>query len=522
MSRISFAVDTDVSHSLRANQVCSMFDAPLEAKCAKAYDLDFPWDEQPWNVGLVVGPSGSGKSTVARHIWGTREPLRWDGAGIVDDFPEGMSTEQIANAVNSVGFSTPPAWLRPHRVLSMGEQFRAEVARRMMGDEDPIVVDEYTSVVDRQVAQVASHAIQRYVRAQKRRFVAVGCHYDVIDWLQPDWILDMATQQFTRRLLQRRPPIEIVIGRLPRAAWGMFAPFHYMTAELPPATHGFGLWANGQLAVSSWLAVFPHPKVRDIVRCARLVTLPDYQGIGLINPLQESLGAALKAGGRRMRIYPAHPMLIDKYKRQGDRWQMVQDQAFGSQTSATSSGNRRGGDRCIAVFEYCGPPNARFASQLGVQRTLSGEDGVSNVVDFPPQSATDMRPGWRPEWKAQSAPQLSATRIEAQEAIAALKRGESVDFYALAVRTGLDILAHGEDKDRATALKFFAPTIKGIDAPKPAEVDDGAAELVSERRNRLAAARDALARGDVEATRTALEGLTDMLDALRVGKAGGA
>lgn len=118
--------------------------------------------------------------------------------------------------------------------------------------------------------------------------------------------------------------------------------------------------------------------------------------------------------------------------------------------------------------------------------------------------------------------ELTQTRLEAQQAIAALKRGESVDFYALAVRTGLDILAHGEDKDRATALKFFAPTIKGIDAPKPAEVDDGAAELVSERRNRLAAARDALARGDVEATRTALEGLTDMLDALRVGKAGGA
>lgn len=382
-NRISLTVQTEVSQSLRAQQVCSMFDAPPETKCEKKYDIDFPWDAQPWNVGLVVGPSGSGKSTVLKHVWGERPPLKWSGAGIIDDFADRDSVEKIANAIGSVGFSTPPAWLRPHRVLSMGEQFRAEIARRILSDEDPIVVDEYTSVVDRQVAQVASHAIQRYVRKEKRKFIAVGCHYDVIDWLQPDWILDMATQTFTRRLLQRRPAIRCTIGRLPRAAWGLFAPFHYMSADLPSSCHGFGIWANGTLACSLWLAVLPHPKAKDIIRVARVVTLPDFQGIGLAFTLLHALGSALKAAGKRLRNYPAHPSFIEAHKAKSDTWLTVHDQAFGQPTGKTG---KTQGDRFVGVFEYCGPANPRFATTLGVHRGLGGESEVA-IVETKPDAA---------------------------------------------------------------------------------------------------------------------------------------
>src|SRR5579859_2009436 len=133
-SRVSLTVETNISHSLRAAQVCSMFDAPPEDKCVKVYDFDFPWNSEPWNVGLVVGPSGSGKSTVAKHVWGPIKPLEWTGDGVVDDFD--CSVEETSQALGSVGFNTIPAWLRPHRVLSMGEQFRTEMARRIIGTDD--------------------------------------------------------------------------------------------------------------------------------------------------------------------------------------------------------------------------------------------------------------------------------------------------------------------------------------------------------------------------------------------------
>ena len=388
-TRLSFTLKTEVSQSLRANQVCSMFDAPVAEKCERSFDIDFPWDAEPWNVGLVVGPSGSGKSSVLRQVWGEPPALRWDAAGLVDDFPESATTEEISSALSSVGFSTVPAWLRPHRVLSVGEQFRSDVARRLMSDADPVVVDEFTSVVDRQVAQVASHAIQRHVRANKRRFVAVGCHYDVIDWLQPDWVLDMATQTFTRRLLQRRPTVRCTIGRLPRAAWSLFSPFHYMSADLPNSCHGFGLWANGKLACSLWLAVFPHPMAKDIIRVARVVTLPDYQGLGLAFRLLETLGGALTAAGKRLRNYPAHPAFIAQHEAKSAVWRKVKDQSFGPENG---KGSNEGGRYC-AVFEFIGPANARFASTLGVMRGLKGDgdwadaaaltqDASSNVVPF--------------------------------------------------------------------------------------------------------------------------------------------
>lgn len=343
-----------------------MFDAPIEAKATQTFDFEFPFDEKPWSVGLLVGPSGSGKSTVMRHVWGEPRAIRWGSDGIVDDFDAGLSPEQIARALSSIGFSTIPAWVRPHRVLSVGEQFRADIARRLLEDRETIVVDEYTSVVDRQVAKIASHAIQKYVRAEKKQFVAVGCHYDVLDWLQPDWVLDMQTRSFTRRLLQRRPALDCSIGRVPPAAWSTFAPFHYLTARLPPACHGFGLWVGERLACTLWVAVFPHPSTRDIVRVARVVTLPDYQGLGLAFVLMSALGSALRASGRRLRNYPAHPGFVESHQRSNE-WREVRGVEFSSSKSTHSDWTR-----ATAVFEYCGSANSKFAVALDLQRGLVG------------------------------------------------------------------------------------------------------------------------------------------------------
>jgi len=40
---------------------------------------------------------------------------------------------------------------------------------------------------------------------------------------------------------------------------------------------------------------------------SRLVTLPDYQGLGLAFALADRRGAAYKALGRQFHAYPAHP-----------------------------------------------------------------------------------------------------------------------------------------------------------------------------------------------------------------------
>lgn len=362
MPSIDFVVETEISRSPRARQLEAMFDVPVSEKCKLRWQGEFPIEDQPWNVGLIVGPSGCGKSSILRTQFGDSPELEWGGASVVDDFSPTFSMGEISSACQAVGFNTIPAWLRPFAVLSNGERFRVELARRLLESQEMIVMDEFTSVVDRQVARIGSHAVQKYVRKAGRQFVAASCHYDIVDWLQPDWILEPATMTFTRRLLRRKPELQITICRVPYAAWRLFAPFHYLTANLHVGARCFALFVGESIAAFAGMLHRPHPKVRDIMGLSRLVTLPDWQGLGLAMILAEKLGGAYKAIGKRMHTYPAHPSLIRSFDK-SEAWAMEKRPGRHS----TASGNRlKGvnggmmpsasamGGRPCAVFSYAG------------------------------------------------------------------------------------------------------------------------------------------------------------------------
>lgn len=153
---------------------------------------------QEWNVGLIVGASGSGKSQIAKHCFGDDliESYEYKAASVLDDMPKGLKTAEITRAFTSVGFGSPPSWLKPYGVLSNGEKMRTDLARAILEKRELIVFDEFTSVVDRPVAKAGSFAIQKAIRRDKRKFIAVSCHRDVVEWLRPDWIFDTDQMQF--------------------------------------------------------------------------------------------------------------------------------------------------------------------------------------------------------------------------------------------------------------------------------------------------------------------------------------
>lgn len=353
MPAIDFVVETPCSTSVRARQLEAIFDCPRQEMSRIEFKGDLPIEGLDWNVGLIVGPSGCGKSTILRGAFGGERAMQWGGDSVIDDFDKSLSMQQIAEVCQSVGFNTIPAWMRPFSVLSNGEKFRVELARRLLESDGSIIVDEFTSVVDRQVAQIGSHAVQKYVRLSGRQFVAASCHYDIIDWLQPDWTFEPATMTFTRRSLQRRPSIECEIRRVPWGTWRMFAPFHYLSAELHRAAKCFALLVDGRPAAFAATLHMPHPRVRNITACSRLVTLPDYQGMGLAFALIDRLGAIYAGNGRRLRTYPAHPQLIRGFDR-SKMWSLKKKPGKFSSISHGSIG-KIGGRPC-AVFEYCGQP----------------------------------------------------------------------------------------------------------------------------------------------------------------------
>ena len=48
--------------------------------------------------------------------------------------------------------------------------------------------------------------------ASKKKFIAVTCHYDVVDWLDPDWVFCTDTMEFSRKK-EVRPPVELKVYR---------------------------------------------------------------------------------------------------------------------------------------------------------------------------------------------------------------------------------------------------------------------------------------------------------------------
>src|SRR5438128_5339062 len=252
--KIHIEVETPVLESPRVAQVRGIYDLTAEKSSRLSWDVDLPLETRPWNLGLIVGPSGCGKSTIARRLFPEVQGAAHEVSGaepeenglpahlgpalkrgsVVDAFPQTMPIKEIVALLSAVGFSSPPAWLRPFHVLSTGQKFRVTLALLLATAplDRPVVFDEFTSVVDRTVAQIGSAALAKTVRQREQQFVAVTCHEDVEAWLQPDWVYRPAENLFTWRRLRRRPLIALDVVRCRASAWALFAPHHYLSGGL--------------------------------------------------------------------------------------------------------------------------------------------------------------------------------------------------------------------------------------------------------------------------------------------------
>lgn len=269
--------------SYRAACVRSLFNAD-----GIGFDLeaDLPIDAEDWQIGLVVGPSGSGKSSIGSRIWGPeylRGQENWpEDQPIIDAIaPEnsGGDWQTVTSALSAVGLGDVPAWLRPYPVLSTGEKFRASLARLICEAPDRAVVDEFTSVVDRQIAKIGACAFAKAWRRTKGRVVLLSCHYDIIEWLAPDWIFDTAGGNFrwTRGCL-RRPQIELEIQRTNWSWRPYFEPHHYLKLPRMIAATNYVGFVGGEpvahIAVSTRQGFIE-------ARACRLVVMPEWQGAGV-------------------------------------------------------------------------------------------------------------------------------------------------------------------------------------------------------------------------------------------------
>nr|WP_319268356.1 hypothetical protein [uncultured Draconibacterium sp.] len=187
----------------RAARVKSLFNA--ERGDTFSLDANLPVEDLDWQIGLVVGPSGSGKTSIGRELFGGGKIVDlydgWDiEKPIIEAISPGADFNAVTGALANVGLGDVPSWLRPFNALSNGQQFRAGLARVITDAPDEVIIDEFTSVVDRQIAKIGALAFSKGWRRNKgKKCVLLACHYDIIEWLQPDWVFDTGTGEFKKK-----------------------------------------------------------------------------------------------------------------------------------------------------------------------------------------------------------------------------------------------------------------------------------------------------------------------------------
>jgi ABC-type ATPase involved in cell division len=331
--------------SYRAARVKSLFN--VDSGCNFSLTAELPDADEEWGIGVIVGPSGSGKTSLGKQVFGLNhiyEPTGWaDDAPIVDCIAKGGDFDAVTGALAAVGLGTVPSWLRPYPVLSNGEKFRADLARIIAEAPKQVVVDEFTSVVDRQIAKIGALAFQKAWRRTGGKCVLLSCHYDILEWVEPDWVFDTATGVLSRGRL-RRPNIELDIWQTDGRYWPAFEPHHYLKLPRMPACAYFVGSVDGEPVAH--LGFSPRLEIGGIRAC-RMVVMPEWQGAGvgmrMLNDLSLwHLNGNSQYGERVKAVYfsTSHPGLAAALRRD-KHWAQVSAQVCGESKAASRQRMRR-------------------------------------------------------------------------------------------------------------------------------------------------------------------------------------
>ena len=360
--------------SYRAARVKSLFNA--ESGANFSLDAELPIEDTDWSIGVVVGPSGSGKTSMGRQVFGPEAVYEPDWPAdrpIVDAIAANGDFNAVTAALAAVGLGDVPAWLRPYAVLSNGEKFRATLARLVAEAPSQAVVDEFTSVVDRQIAKIGALAFSKAWRRTGGQVVLLSCHYDILDWLQPDWVYDTATAKFHGRWLQQRPRFELDIWQTDWRYWPLFEPHHYLKVPRMIASRCYVGTVDDEPVCH--LAVGTKNVGRKGVeaRACRLVVMPEWQGAGVglrfLNQIcqwQLEGHESARLPGRKLTtiFHTSHPGLCAALRR-SRQWRQVSASLHGAnkrrsvasmrKSNRASIGSGYGGHfRAVQGFRYVG------------------------------------------------------------------------------------------------------------------------------------------------------------------------
>lgn len=396
---------------------------------------DFPRPSElgPFSLGVICGPSGSAKSVLLRSHFGCEATVvSWrDGCPLSEHFEAESAAERLA----AVGLDPTAYSNAMFPSLSRGEKAQATLAR-LLGRSN-VVIDEFTSDVDRGTAATMARALSKFSkRHQASGVVVASCHSDIIagGCLEPNWVYD--TQSCT--LLQTRvdeidhelpmpsdktemgqaltctpgqlwqlcvrltkgehadrvisiaiPTVRSRLRRCDPSMWQKFREHHYKTRTLSSASRAFLLTAQlpGLPEQSAgFMATIPHTGGRERgsmktlpYRAHRTVILPEWQGIGIGSRLSDAVAEIHRREGRRYFGQTVHPR-FGEYRDRSPLWVPTEWNHTESRFKIESWRQRLDGvrvrlktPRFVYSHEYVGPRDASGAAYLSSRVRLLAE-----------------------------------------------------------------------------------------------------------------------------------------------------
>ena len=109
---------------------------------------------------------------------------------IIEYFSELWGIERSISALNQAGLSEAFVYLRPYRLLSRGQQYRARLAALSMGSAPVWLMDEFCADLDPFTARIVANNLRKHVvRSGRIAVVAAANNAHYIDALRPTRVI---------------------------------------------------------------------------------------------------------------------------------------------------------------------------------------------------------------------------------------------------------------------------------------------------------------------------------------------
>jgi len=366
-TEINFELKSKKFKSFRCQSDANSLNIVVKKKSINKLQIKNINIKENWNIGLIYGASGSGKTTLAKHLFGENifNISLNEELPIIEQLPKEFSYDDCASILNGIGLNSVPCWIRPIKTLSNGQKARAEAAY-LMCQSNMVCIDEWTSVVDRTVAKAMSVCINKFAKKHNKKIILLSCHYDILEWLQPDWLIDCNKQTFELPksddfFFNEREKLEFTIKEIGRESWKYFSKYHYLSELLPGGKiYLYGLFHNhNQIGFQCFANYTPHKTGTKIIyHSNRTVIHPDYNGLGLGIKLINETSRILKQkiDCRIMAKFSSIPVFKAMKKQQ--EWVFLGEKRLMGKMKTGGNMIRRGGFREGGVktfnFEYNG------------------------------------------------------------------------------------------------------------------------------------------------------------------------